>query len=88
MKVKDGFVLRKVAGNYIIIGVGEEAVDFNGMITVNETGAFLWNLLSEDITVDELLSALLKEYDIDENTAKADIDEFITKLKEGELHIL
>lgn len=88
MKVKDGFVLRKVAGNYIIIGVGEEAVDFNGMITVNETGAFLWNLLSEDITVDELLSALLKEYDIDENTAKADIDEFITKLKEGELLIL
>ena len=88
MKVKDGFVLRKVAGNYIIIGAGEEAVDFNGMITVNETGAFLWNLLSEDITVDELLSALLKEYDIDENTAKADIDEFITKLKEGELLIL
>ncbi|MDD6735339.1 MAG: PqqD family protein [Clostridiales bacterium] len=88
MKVKDGFVLRKVAGNYIIIGVGEEAVDFNGMITVNETGAFLWNLLSKDITVDELLSALLKEYDIDENTAKADIDEFITKLKEGELLIL
>lgn len=85
MKIKDGFILREVAGSYIVISVGGDSVDFNGMITVNETGAFLWKKLAEDITEKELLGAMLDEYEVDEETAKADISEFLKLLDDGEL---
>lgn len=88
MKIKDGFILRQVAGNYIVIGVGEEAVDFNGMITVNETGAFLWKILEKGATKEEMLSGLMSEYDVDEETAKKDITDFLYKLNDGKLLII
>lgn len=84
-KIKKGFMLRQVAGNYIVIGIGEEAVDFNGMVTINETGAFLWKMLEEGCDKEDLLAALLKEYDIDEESAKADISDFLKKLYDGKL---
>ena len=85
MKIKDGYVLRMVAGRYIAVAVGQESISFNSMITTNETGAFLWEKLKEETTEKELLSALLAEYDVDEDTAKADISEFLAKLKDGKL---
>lgn len=85
MKIKEGFVLRQVAGNYIIIGIGDDAVDFNGMITINETGAFLWNLLTIGASYNELLDKMLSEYDVDRDTAENDIRNFIDKLNEGKL---
>lgn len=80
MKIKDGYLLRKIADSHIVIAVGDEAMDFNGIITLNEVGAFLWNLLTEDIPKERLLEELLKEYSIDEQTAKQDISEFLNKL--------
>ena len=88
MRIKDGFILRQVAGNYIVIGVGDEAVDFNGMITVNETGAFLWSVLEKGATKEDMLSALLAEYDVDKETAKKDITDFLVKLNDGKLLII
>ncbi len=88
MRIKDGFILRQVAGNYIVIGVGDEAVDFNGMITVNETGAFLWSVLEKGATKEDMLTALMAEYDVDEETAKKDITEFLIKLNDGKLLII
>lgn len=85
MKIKDGFILRKVANRYIAVAVGEESVNFNAMVSVNETGAFLWDKLKTETTEDELLSALIAEYDVDEETAKADISEFLEKLRDGKL---
>lgn len=85
MRIKDGYVLRQVAGNSIVIAVGEEALNFNGIITINGAGAFLWNLLSDGADKERLLSEMLKEYDIDEKTASDDIDEFIKKLKDADL---
>ena len=87
MKVKSGYILREVAGNYIVVAVGEEAMDFNGLITTNETGAFLWNKLSNDISENDLVSAMLEEYEIDQETAADDISAFLLKLKEAELLI-
>lgn len=88
MKIKDGFVLRNVADNYIVIGVGEEAVDFNGMITLNETGAFLWKILAEsDVDKNGLLTSLMHEYDVDADTVERDIDDFLKKLQDGGLLI-
>ena len=85
MKIRDGFILRKVAGSYIAVATGEESVNFNAMVTTNETGAFLWEKLKDETTEEELLSALLSEYDVDKETAKADISEFLGKLRDGEL---
>ena len=85
MKIKDGFILRKVADRYIAVAVGKESVNFNAMISVNETGAFLWEKLKNETTEEELLSALTAEYDVDEETAKTDISEFLEKLRDGKL---
>lgn len=85
MKIKDGFILRQVAGSYIVISVGGDTVDFDGMITVNETGAFLWEKLAKGTTEAELVGAMLDEYDVDEATAKTDIAEFLKLLRDGKL---
>ena len=85
IKIKDGFILRQVAGNYIVIGVGGDAVNFNGMVTINETGAFLWQILEKGATKEDLLEALLKEYDVEEESAKQDITAFLTNLYNGDL---
>ena len=81
MKIKSGFVVEKVGNKYLAVAVGERADDFNALIRMNGTGAFLFNLLSEkDMTKEELLSAMLKEYDVDTERAKADILAFLTAL--------
>lgn len=87
MKLKDGYILREVAGNYIVVAVGDEALDFNGLITTNETGAYLWEKLSENISEQELVEALLSEYEVDEKTAIEDISGFLNKLRNAELLI-
>lgn len=85
MKIKDGFILREVAGNHIVVPVGQTSIDFNGMINLNETGAFIWQHLTEDITETELLTAMMQQYDVDEPTAQKDISAFVQKLKENDL---
>lgn len=85
MKIKDGFVLREVAGSYIVVAVGEAVKTFKGIVNLNETGAFLWKILEKGATKDEMLKKLLAEYDVDEETAKADIDGFVNKLQEAKL---
>ena len=85
MKIKDGYLLREVAGNHVVVPTGKAILDFSGVITLNGTGVFLWKLLNTEKTEQELLSALLAEYEIDETTAKADLTEFLEKLKAAEL---
>ena len=81
MKISKEFILREIAGNYIVVPFGENAISFKAMITLNKTGAFLWRQLEEERTEEELLSTMLKEYDIDSKIAKADIQQFIEKLQ-------
>lgn len=86
MRIKEGFILRSVADNYIVIGVDGEAVDFNGMITLNETGAFLWKILAEqDVSRDALVEQITSQYDIEEKIAAEDIDAFLEKLTDADL---
>ncbi len=85
MKIKSGYMMREVAGNHVVVPTGEAALDFSGMMTLNGTGAFLWKQLGKDKTERELLSALLEEYDANETEAKADISEFLAKLKAADL---
>ncbi|AEV68688.1 PqqD family protein [Acetivibrio clariflavus] len=81
MKLSKEFVLREIAGNYIVVPFGEKAVNFNAMITLNETGAFLWKKIEEGKSKEELLSAILEEYEVDREKAKEDIEKFCEKLK-------
>lgn len=85
MRVGDEFILREIAGDYVIIPIGKTALSFNGLISVNEVGAFLWNMLQKDVTMDELVTGVLAEYDVDEETAREDIQEFIDQLMKGQI---
>lgn len=84
-KLKDGFMLKEVVGSYIVVPVGDNLVDFSAMITVNETGAFLWKLLENGASVSEMVAKMVAEYDIDEATAQRDIDNFLKILTENQL---
>lgn len=79
MKISDGYLLRTVAGKNIVVSIGNNT-GFNGMLTLNDTGVFFWNLLQKDISKEEILEAVLKEYDVTAEDASRDIDEFIEKL--------
>lgn len=85
MKVKPGYMIREVAGYNVVVPVGDATMNFNGMINLNETGAFLWKLLEEDTDEEKLVGALLAEYDIAEDAARRDVGEFIAKMKEANL---
>ncbi len=85
MKIKDGFILREIAGNFIVIAIGNAVKDFNGVITLNETGAFLWKQLEKGATKEQLLEALLNEYEVDNQVAEQHIDKFIEKLTNAQL---
>ena len=85
MKIKQGFMLREVAGNFVVVAVGEASKKFNGVINLNESGAFLWKQLTSETTMDKLLEALLNEYKVSEEVAKNDIEKFVNKLKEADI---
>ncbi len=82
MKIKDNLILREIAGSWIIVPVAEMVVEFNGLMNLNETGAFLWKRLTEGADIDNLIASLLSEYEIDEETARADVQEFVDQLQE------
>lgn len=82
MKLKDGFLLRQVAGQTVVLPTGGE-LDVNMMITLNDTGAFLWQRLAEDTDEAALVCALLAEYDVDEMTAQNAVRAFVKKLNDN-----
>ena len=82
MKIKDGFLLRQVAGQNVVMPMGGD-LDLNMMITLNETGAFLWKQLETDSDEAALVAALLAEYDVDAQTAQSSVAAFVQKLNEN-----
>lgn len=83
MRIEKEFILREIAGYYIIIPTGSTVLEFNGLITVNEVGVTLWKLLQEEVSMEQLVDAVLAEYDVEEAVAREDIQEFLDKLSEG-----
>lgn len=81
MRIKEGFVLREVAGNNVVIGIGKTMQDFNGVLTLSNSGSLLWKKLENGATEDELLNTILDEYDVDTQTAKNDIESFLDKIR-------
>lgn len=80
MKIKDNFLLRQVADTWVVMPIGQEMLDFNGMLTLNETGALLWQKLQKGADLDGLVAALTAEYDVSAEKAREDAAAFCTKL--------
>jgi hypothetical protein len=81
MKIKKGFLMREVAGENVVIAVGEAAKSFKGMIRLNPTGAFLWKLLEKDTDEAAMVSAMLDAYETDKETAENDIRAFVGSIR-------
>lgn len=83
MKLKPDFALRQIAENWVVIPVGEQTLNMPGILTANESGAFLWKLLEQEQTVDSLTNAMLAEYDADPDRVRQDVLEFLEKLRDA-----
>ena len=81
MRLKDGFIMREVAGQIVVLPSGDD-LDLNMMITLNEVGKFIWLQLENDTDEAAIVSAILKEYDVDKATAEEAVSGFIKKLNE------
>lgn len=86
MKIKEGFMLREVAGSYVVIPVGEASKNFKCMINLNSTGAFLFEKLKKGVSnIEELVKMMQEEYDVNEEIANRDAQMFVQKLQEANI---
>ena len=80
MKIKEGYVIRQVMGNYVVIATGEESRNFHGMVKLNETAANIWNYIAEGKNEDEIVTAMMNEYEVEEQQLRADIKKTVETL--------
>lgn len=86
MKIKDGFMLRNVGGENLVVAVGEASDHFHGMIRLNDTAAFLWEKMEDGVeTKDDLVKALTSEYDVTGERAEKGVDSFLQTLEENQI---
>lgn len=83
MKVSKDFIGREIAGEYVLVPVGAAPEGFNGLITLNEPGKFIFDLLAEDRTPQELAERIIREYDVSLETALTDVKAFLQQLREA-----
>ena len=84
MRIKENLVLKEIAGAYVVLPVGAATIDFTGILSLNESGTMLWRLLEKGATREELVKAITSEYDVEEDVAFSDVDEFIAKITEAD----
>ena len=81
MKINENYVLRQIADTWVVLPLGETTLDFNGMMTLNETGSLLWKLLEKGCEQSDLVEYLLSEYEVTRDEAEADVERFLNKLR-------
>ena len=84
MKVKNGFILRKVGRQFVVAATGEASKNFNGMMRLNEEAAFAFGLLKNDITEEQLVSAMVEKYGSDPQETRTDVARFLATLREAD----
>lgn len=84
MKIKEGFILRKVGRQYVVAATGEASRNFNGMMRLNAEAAYAFELVQKGITQEELVKALMEKYAAEEAEVRADVANFLEKLKEAD----
>ena len=85
MRIKEGYMLREAAGETVVVPFGEEALNFQGIISLNETGALLWKELEQGCEKKDLVQALLDEYGVDAEPAEKDVNEFLKRADDAGL---
>jgi hypothetical protein len=76
------FIKRKLGNQYVIVAVGDAAKRFHGMISINGSGSLIWDRLEKECTLEDIVTAVTEAYEIDADTARADVTDFLTNLKE------
>ncbi|MBE6601400.1 MAG: PqqD family protein [Ruminococcaceae bacterium] len=88
MKINPDFTIQQVGGYYVAVPIGETSKHFHAMLRLNETGAFLWKLMAEkDISEEELVEALLAEYEVSREMAAADVHRLVESMREAQLFV-
>ena len=82
MKLKPDFVLRKIADTWVILPLGDDILNFNGMLSLNNSGVLLWKILESGGDREEMISKLTEKYDVSRQQAISDVDQFIDKLSQ------
>ena len=82
MEIKKEMVHRQLAGDNILVPGGNAVLDLNGLFVMTESGAFIWSILPQVETEDEIVDKMLEEYDVDRETAQQDVKEFLGRLRE------
>ncbi len=86
MRINKDFTIQKVGASYVAVPVGETSKNFHGMVRLNETAALIWNqMLERDCDEDALVAALLSEYDVSEEVARADVRRVVALLNEHKI---
>ena len=83
MRASKDMLLREIAGEHILVPVGEAAARFQGMITLNGSGLLLWERLGHECTEEDLATALMDEYEVDLETAREDVRKFLAKMEQA-----
>lgn len=79
MKIKEGFILRSICGEYVVVGEGLTQVNFNKMLSLNETAAYLWKeAQGKEFTKEDLVQFLLDKYEVSPEQAASDVDKLVT----------
>ena len=81
-KNKDNFAAKQVAGDLVLVPMKDNVAEMNAMFTLNEVGSFIWDNLNEESTGANLSAAIAEEFDVDEATAKADLEEFLGQIED------
>ena len=81
MKIKKELIKREVAGDTILVPVGKTVYDTNGLFVLNEIGAFIWDRLEKFETTEEIVDAILEEYDAQRSEVTQDVEEFLEKFR-------
>ncbi len=85
MQILDGFILRKIGDSFIVVAVGERAKSFNGVMTLNNTGAFIISKVFDGVSDDEIVKQYAREFGVNEEVALHDFECFEKKVKEAGL---
>ncbi len=85
MKINNKFAIREIAGDFILVPLGESALKISGMFTTNDVGAFIWKKLECGTNMESLINAVVGEFEVDESTAEKDVKEFIDIIRKLEL---
>ena len=85
MVIRGDFVLRQIAGEYVLVPTGMAALDFGSLISTNGVGYFIWKQLQTPKTMDELVDAVVNEFDVDAGTARTDTEQFVEQLRKHRL---